>query len=642
MEITFIHLLNADNKELVLREVINEAAHGNAAPSLFVMQDDLFTSIDGCPLAYYAPHQMLLLSARGHVLSTKGVVARQGIGAASRFHRLVWEVPPARVGNDWLHMAHGTPPVKFYKPTTHVFLWTDDGSEAKADVLRRYPYLKGNYGFKIQAEEFYRKPGLCYGKRTEYFTVQVLPSNHVFSFEGTAIFTDETYLDNWSLLALLNSEPVRLWLSIVCAEHKAYNYVEAIPIPLNIGPVMPTLSKAAQKGWRIQRDLDAFNLTSPIFVTVALRNCVSTSLAAAARAFHQQVAMANEELMRIQNEIDDICFDLYGIRTGVTSIVNNGETPTVDDQEEDESPDTEEESTIDVGILSLSSQLFDCLLGVILGRWNILMGLDPSAISRLPDPFDPLPVCPPGMLQGPDGLPAKPEDVPFDYPIRIDWDGILVDDPGHEDDIIRRVQDVLEVIWKDRAEAIEKEACEILGVRDLRDYFRKPGNGGFWMDHVKRYSKSRRKAPIYWYMRSAKGNYGLWLYYHRLDKDIFFKALLNYVEPKIRLEEDRLRTLRGRKEAAGSSGREAKQIEKDMDRQDQLVSELHDFADKLRRAANLHLVPDLNDGVVLTIAPLFELVPWKEAKECWEDLVEGKYEWSSIGKQMREKGLVKK
>ena len=36
--------------------------------------------------------------------------------------------------------------------------------------------------------------------------------------------------------------------------------------------------------------------------------------------------------------------------------------------------------------------------------------------------------------------------------------------------------------------------------------------------------------------------------------------------------------------------------------------------DKLRRAANLHLDPDLNDGVVLNIAPLWELVPWKEAK----------------------------
>jgi hypothetical protein len=109
----------------------------------------------------------------------------------------------------------------------------------------------------------------------------------------------------------------------------------------------------------------------------------------------------------------------------------------------------------------------------------------------------------------------------------------------------------------------------------------------------------------------------------------------------MRLEEDRLHTLRTRKDAAGSSGREAKQIEKDMDRQEQFVSELHDFKDKLRRVADLHLTPDLNDGVVLDIAPLWELVPWKEAKEYWEELAEGKYEWSSIGKQLREKEVVK-
>ncbi len=53
------------------------------------------------------------------------------------------------------------------------------------------------------------------------------------------------------------------------------------------------------------------------------------------------------------------------------------------------------------------------------------------------------------------------------------------------------------IIWKNRAEAIEKKACEILGIKELRDYFRKPGNRGFWMDHVKRYSKSRRKVPVY-------------------------------------------------------------------------------------------------------------------------------------------------
>jgi hypothetical protein len=48
-----------------------------------------------------------------------------------------------------------------------------------------------------------------------------------------------------------------------------------------------------------------------------------------------------------------------------------------------------------------------------------------------------------------------------------------------------------------------------------------------------------------------------------------------------------------------------------------------------------------NDGVVLNIAPLRELVPWKEAKSYCDDLMDAKYEWSSIDRQLCEKGLVK-
>jgi hypothetical protein len=34
-------------------------------------------------------------------------------------------------------------------------------------------------------------------------------------------------------------------------------------------------------------------------------------------------------------------------------------------------------------------------------------------------------------------------------------------------------------------------------------------------------------------------------------------------------------------------------------------------------------------------------VPWNEARKYWDELLEGKYEWSAIGKQIGEKGLVK-
>jgi len=243
------------------------------------------------------------------------------------------------------------------------------------------------------------------------------------------------------------------------------------------------------------------------------------------------------------------------------------------------------------------------------------------------------------MLQGTDGMPLLA--APSSYPIGVNWDGIVADDALQGNDVVACLRQLIEAVWAGRAEAVEKETCEALNVDNIRDYLRKPGKGGFWDDHISRYSKSRRKAPIYWLLQSSKKNYAIWLYYHRLDKDLLFKALVNYVEPKIRLETSRLETLRSQSASAGDSGKEAKRLAKNVERQAEFLSELRDFEDKLRRAANLHLEPDLNDGVVLNIAPLHELVPWKEAKKYWDELMDGKYDWSSIGKQLRQKGLVK-
>jgi len=222
-------------------------------------------------------------------------------------------------------------------------------------------------------------------------------------------------------------------------------------------------------------------------------------------------------------------------------------------------------------------------------------------------------------------------------------DGILVDDSESSDDIVTCTQNAIErLASSQQVDAILVNFCHEVDVSCMREYFRSPGNGGFWGMHLDRYSKkSRRKAPIYWLLQSSKRNYALWLYYHRLDKDLLFKALVNYVEPKLRLETNNLETLREKKAALGDTDKEAKQLPKNIEQQEDFVSELRDFEDKLRRAANLHLEPDLNDGVVLNIAPLHELVPWKEAKNYWDELLKGEYEWSSIGKQLRQKGLVK-
>ena len=72
----------------------------------------------------------------------------------------------------------------------------------------------------------------------------------------------------------------------------------------------------------------------------------------------------------------------------------------------------------------------------------------------------------------------------------------------------------------------------------------------------------------------------------------------------------------------------------------QLVASLISYALGWRNA-NPRLDPDLNDGVVLNIAPLRKFVPWKEDQKYWNELLDGQYEWSSIGKQLRQLSLVR-
>ena len=229
-------------------------------------------------------------------------------------------------------------------------------------------------------------------------------------------------------------------------------------------------------------------------------------------------------------------------------------------------------------VRSAVEEVISYFLGCVLGRWY--MRTDQTYPKVSSEPSDAVPICAAGMLIGLDGLPSN--ETPGNYPFRVTWGGVCPEDSEHPEDVVRQVRDGFDLIWKDRADAMEKEASDLLGVKELRDYFRKPGKGGFWVDHVSRYSKSRRKAPIYWLLQSSNKNYSLWLYYHRLDKDLLFKAFVNYVEPKIRLETNRLETLRSQKTVAVASGKDAKRIAKEVEQVEDFLSELRDFGDKLR------------------------------------------------------------
>src|SRR5439155_2160848 len=97
---------------------------------------------------------------------------------------------------------------------------------------------------------------------------------------------------------------------------------------------------------------------------------------------------------------------------------------------------------------------------------------------------------------------------------------ILVDDQGHAADLAARVRAVADRVH--------------VGVPEsLRPWLAKE----FFPLHIKMYSKSRRKAPIYWQLATPSATYSVWLYVHAFTKDTFFRVQNDYAAPKLAHEE---------------------------------------------------------------------------------------------------------
>lgn len=451
--------------------------------------------------------------------------------------------------------------------------------------------------------------------------------------------------------------------------------VQQTPFPNLTPSISSKLEQLCIEAFNLSRAPDQIDEFSHAFCAPELTVVVGQHGGTIRMGVAKSVASVNR-LARIRGEIDGLVAQCYGLSTDdnqrllltldTQTIVDDLSLESLADDDSDEiAVDGHAAGDSTLGLLQSVENLFQWCLGCVAGRWDVRFARYSTLLPRLQGPFEALPRCSPGMLVGIDGLPAIPNGIvseewllarpnvislppegsvrqptipESEYPLRIAWDGIIPDDESHADDMVRRVRSVLELLWADRAESIEQEACEILDVPSLREYFRQPKQ--FLDYHIKRYSKSRRKAPIYWLLQSAKKNYGLWLYYHRIDQDTLFKALTQYAEPKISLEKIGLDDLRGQL-SPDLAARERRALERSVAKQEALLEELTDFRNELERLARLQLTPDFNDGVLIGMAPLHTLVPWKEAEKMWDELVDGKYPWSSMSQRMRERGLVK-
>ena len=589
---SFSNIVNYDDQSKCLKGILTGAKWEKYRK----LADFLY--LKNVPFAYNIDSELLQNFKKGLLLTENFIEGAGGVAAseADRVFRCWWEISALSIGfnKKWTHCQNGSPYSPFYYPT--YFLILSEGQSF--NTVKSYPNAR------TPNISMYGYPGLSYGKRTWEMYTYPLPGKQVITWEGQGLFPKPSN-DKWHCLAFTNSALYSKLSNLVAGQHKYAGYLNTICFDVS---KLPNLSTYAKDIYSKIRLIDELNEVSHSLSLEKIKGYALTNK-------NQLI----DNFMQNEGEIAKL-------RSSLNVQVSKSLKKNESYETKAPSNNTYFSCLLDSAIekIELIKIYLILLPGISYGRWDIRFATGEKQPPELPDPFDPLPVCPPGMLQNSEGLPAEPKDVPSDYPVRIIWNGIIVDDEGHPEDIVGHLREVMEVIWKEKAGDIEQEACEILKVKSIRDYFSKPSN--FFADHLKRYSKSRRQAPIYWPLSTPSGSYTLWVYYHRLSDQILYTCINNFVEPKIKQVIETTDSLRRK------TGRTSVE-EKDLEKLSDLELELKDFRDELLRIAKFWK-PNLNDGVQITAAPLwklFQLKPWqKKLRETWQKLEKGDYDWAHL------------
>jgi hypothetical protein len=578
----FIRALAEGDKEQATKLLSRDIREGNPNASIFQICVSDFRNIPGSPFAYWISEPVRNLHVNMPPYE-QGASRDAKVGlqtsADDRFVRGWWEVTHGATPGRWVPFAKGESLGSFYGDISLVVGYS------RADQIGLMKI--GRYG---RGAECYYRPGITWALRASRFQPRALPSGCIFSNRGQSCFAPIEELPG--LLGLLSGRAVDYVYKMSLGR---FGYPEFLVGPFLKLPVPPRpwegeadLARAAKRAWTLKRRLDTVVETSHAFHLPA---------ALLSRLGDYDPQSIEVELAETQAEIDSIAFDLYGFSEADRAAALASSAPTSEDvTEEDANVDESEEDEI-VGEIDQTDGLLSWAVGVAFGRFDWRLATAERETPPEPDPFDPLPAKSPGML--PDGA------APFHA-----HSGILVDDLGHPHDLSRLIEEVLARIQADVPGGVHRWL--------QRDFFPL---------HLKQYSQSRRKAPIYWPLSTTAGSYTLWLYYPSLTNQTLYTAVNDFVEPKLNQISRDTRRLRDKGSAR------TRDDERAFETLQTFEQELIELRDTLLQIAPTY-GPNHDDGVQITAAPLWPLFrhkPWQKIlTDTWAKLAKGDYDWAHL------------
>ena len=577
----FLRLLSESDKAEALKAACNHLRHGEADPRSFEVAPASFDSVPSKPFAYWVSESVRRVFHQLPAFEGNGRNTKQGLATADdfRFVRVWWESH----GPDWFGFAKGGAFSPIYADVYLLVNWSLDGGEIKNNLNDKGAVRSNVWMLRDTASNFFQRPGITWPRRTQGgLSLRAMPAGCIFADKGPAAFVFGDDSDELlALLALTNSRAFALLVSLQMAFGSyEVGVIQRTPVPTLTEAQRKQIASLARRAWSLKRTADSVNETSHAFV-------LPTALSAAAGGDRSLVMKT--EMDEIHAAIDAIAFELYGFEEADREAING---PSMDVEEADADEDGEAEADV-----PSTDGLLSWAVGVAFGRFDLRIATGARPLEPEPEPFDPLPSKSPGML--PEGA------QPFHA-----HDGILLDEQGHPHDLVHVVEEVLGQVNAPVPD-------------DLCRWLRKE----FFSFHLKLYSKSRRKAPIYWPLATESGNYTLWMYYPSLNSQTLYKAINDFIEPKLKQVGRDLNVLRGK------GATRSRDDEKQFETLHAFELELIELRDNLHSLAPTYK-PNQNDGVLISAAPLWPLFrhkPWQKLlKDTWVKLEKGDYDWAQL------------
>lgn len=570
----------------------------------FFSQDvKLFGNIDRSPFIYWVGESVLKLFSSGIPVRSG---ARNGfIGALTqddfRFTRLWWEVPGCN-GEDYPVISKaGT-----YQPYVGNLMvrvnWKNDASELKA-FLSAYREAKGfssHWTAQLNGYDQYFKSGITWSSRPHRIgSFWALPGGAIFGNSGPAII-DETNEDIYFALGVLNSPTYLSLLNLLMPRGTEgdgqtlkyeLGYVCTVPFP-NVSERAKTLISKESHDLcvALQSELRRIEL-SPLF-SVGEYITTASSFEDAYRIYSERRMNIKSMAVELSNLINDRVRVAYSETAGIEVSVL-------------ESLEYSVQASIGRSqhfVLALESKrefaenCISILFGLAFGRYEENSGnlVQPDPLSQISvpqnrynhavlsgDPSQDLNVCSIGMAA-------------------------LNRFEGKSDNGF--------------VEELEGALGEGFGISSYIDKI-------FFAQHLQKFSAARRAAPIYWPLSVSSGKYTIWLYFPALDHQTLYRAINDFVDPKIQQTSSEVLMLRNKGSARTFDE------ERLFENLQSLELELIDLRDTLLEIAPIYK-PSRDDGVQICAAPLWSLFrhkPWQKVlKDTWAKLEKGDYDWAHL------------